>query len=208
MKNRYAFKNMNEYMARAVGKDLDISTKHAIEICNTIRGKRLNKAFDILENSINMKRAIPFKRFTGGAGHKPGIASGKFAVKACKEINRVIKSARANAQSKGLNPDELVIKHICAHKASTPLHYGRQIRRQMKKTHVEVVLEEIERKKKENKKKIAHDEKKKGVVKEELKIPNKKEVKNLTKTKVGNGDKPNEIKVEKSEFGVEDKKND
>ena len=39
-----------------------------------------------------------------------------------------------------------VIVHLAAHKASSPYHFGRQSRRQMKRTHVELVLKEDTRK--------------------------------------------------------------
>ncbi len=133
--------------AKAVGKNLSISTKNAIEICSFIRGKSLQKAKEILERVIEKKQAIPFKRFTEGAGHKKGLAGGgKFPVKACAEILNILKLAEANASYKGLNTASLVLKHVKADKASKPIRYSRHRGRLMKRTHVEVIVEEAKKK--------------------------------------------------------------
>lgn len=132
-----------ENTARAVGNDLSISTKKAIEICSFIRGRSTERAKKILTQAIEKKQPIPFKRFTEGAGHKKGkIAGGKYPIKACTEILIIIESAEANASYKGLSTDNLIISHIKADKASTPLHYGRHRGRSMKRTRVEVSVDE------------------------------------------------------------------
>lgn len=134
-------------MARAYGRDLSISTKASINICTTLRGMVAQKAIDHLDAVVAKKQAIAFTRFTDGVGHRKGaMASGRFPVKAAKDIQAVIKSAVANAANKGLS-EELKIDHICAHKAATPFHQGRQRRRAMKRTHIEVAVKEIAAKK-------------------------------------------------------------
>ncbi|MBU2561289.1 MAG: 50S ribosomal protein L22 [Nanoarchaeota archaeon] len=146
----YAFQNFNEeLMARAVGRDLGISTKQSIEICNYLRHRKLEQAKRLLEEVIGKKRAIPFKRFTNGLGHRSGkIAAGRYPLKACTAILKLLESTEANAQTKGLNTGELEIIHICAHRASQPVHYGRHHGREFKRTHVEVVVQETVAKKK------------------------------------------------------------
>ena len=147
---------VNEHRARAVGLLMPISTKQSVEICNLIRGKNIQKAKKILNEAKDMKKPIPFTRFTEGAGHKHGIGPGKYPVKACSEILNLVNLVEANAQHKGLDTSSLEIINICAKKGPKSWHYGRQSRIKMKKTHVEIVVEEKEIKK----------EKKKGVVKE------------------------------------------
>ncbi len=158
---RYTIEDFGENMARALGRDLPVSFKNSIEICNILRGKEITKAKRILERSINMEEAIPFRRFSEGAGHKPGKGAGRFVPKTCKEILKIIKSAESNALDKGLG-SSLFIKHIAAQKAGSTFHYGRKRSRKMKRTHLEVVLEEKtisskpkkEEKKTENKEEI------------------------------------------------------
>ncbi|MBR9675767.1 50S ribosomal protein L22 [Candidatus Woesearchaeota archaeon] len=136
-------------MARAKGLGLSISTKNAIEIANFIRGKKVVLAKKILEDVIGKRVAVPYKRFNGDVGHKKGIGPGRYPKKASEQILSVIKSAESNASYKGLEPADLVINKLVINKGPTQWHYGRQRRRQMKRTHVEIVLEEKTSKKKE-----------------------------------------------------------
>lgn len=130
-------------MARAIGRDVDVSPKQAIEICNRLRRKSLSRAKQILQDAIAMRKPIEFTRFTNGLGHKPGnIAAGRYPVKASQTILALLESAEVNAQSKGLNTSNLSIIHVCAHRANEPFHAGRQRRSQMKRAHVEVVMQE------------------------------------------------------------------
>ncbi len=180
---KYAYQGPTEGTARAVLLDVPISTKAAIEIANYLRGKRTTKAITLLELVLQKKQAIPYKRFTDGVGHRKGknIAGGRYPEKASKEFIKLIKLAEANASQKGLDDEELIIKHIMAHQASKPFHYGRQRRRQMKRTHIEIVVEEIKEeettKKKITKKKEQEEKKKKPESKktESKKADDKKE---------------------------------
>lgn len=142
---------MPEHMAKAVGRGLPISTKHAIEICSFIRNKQLSKAKGILTGVMNKKLAIPFKRFNSDVGHKTKIGPGRFPTKASKELLKLLEGVEANAQFKGLNTAELVIGHICAHKARKAWKYGRFRGRQMKRTNVEVIVKEVPKTRKHEK---------------------------------------------------------
>jgi len=201
---------VNEHRAKAVGLLSPISAKQGVEICNFIRGKDTQKAKDILNEVIDMKKPIPFKRFTEGAGHKHGIGPGKYPVKACKEILKLIKLVEANAQHNGLDTSSLVIVHICAKKGPKSWHYGRQSRIAMKRTHVEIVVEEKEIKKKEVKKetkKPAKEEESKPIKKQEEKKEPEKEIeereikeKQKEEVKEKNGEKiKEEVEIKKQE---------
>ncbi len=121
---KYAFQNVKENMAIASGRNLNISPKQCIEICNYIRGRKTNQAKMILEDAMALKRAIPFKRFTNGLGHKPGIASGRYAVNACTEILKIIKAAEANAKNKGLSGTNLTLIHAAAQRGPKQFDSG------------------------------------------------------------------------------------
>ena len=135
-----------EKMARAVALALPVSKKYAVEICSFIKNKTIAKAKNELGNVIEEKQAIPIKRFTNGAGHKTKIGPGAYPKKASKEIIRLLETVEANAQFKGLNTSDLVIKYISANQAAKAWHYGRN-RGQMKRTNIEVVVEERKLKK-------------------------------------------------------------
>ncbi len=145
----YSF-DVQENMAKAVGTDLSISRKNSIEIANKIRGMNVENAKKVLEDSINHTRAIPVKKYNWGAGHRAGIGPGKFYDNASAQIRSLLNSAIANAQSKGLASGKLEIVHINAQKGSTIPRRGRHSRRNMKRTHVEIVLREELTKKKED----------------------------------------------------------
>lgn len=198
MDTKYAFKELKENMARALLKDLGISTKISIEIANLLRGKNLDTAKNFLEKVMKKERAIPFKRFTNGVGHRAGanIGAGRYPEKASKEFINLFKAVEANAQAKGLSSN-LKIIHLVAHKGTNQFRGGRQSRRQFKRTHIEVVVEEQEevKKKPEAKKEAAKPvEKKVEPKKEAPKAVEKKEVPKPVEKKVE--EKKAEVKKE------------
>jgi len=139
MKQGYAFQEFDrEKMARALGRDLPISVKHSSMVCNAIRGKSVERAKKILEDAIQIRKAIPFTKYNTDKGHKKKMGPGRYAVHTCMEILKLLNSAEANGHQKNLEGMEIV--HICAHKASKPWHSGRQRRRQMKRSHIEIVV--------------------------------------------------------------------
>lgn len=147
----YQSSKMEENQAKANGKSLGISTRHAIEICSLIRNRNLDNAKKILNDVALLKSAVPFRRFKGGVSHKKKIGPGRYPIKAAKEIIKLLESAEANAQFKGLGKN-LVIKQIKADLASRPWHFGRQRRIKMKRTNIEVVVEEVKGKKEDKEK--------------------------------------------------------
>ena len=152
----------DEDVAKALATRRAISTKYSVEICSTIKGKKVEAARKILEDAADKKNAIRFTRFTNGAGHKSGIGPGKYPVKAAKAILKVLNSAEANAQNKGMGSD-LIVLHAAANEAARSYKYGRKSRRQEKSTHVEIIVKESEQKKREAKqapKKKTKEEKK------------------------------------------------
>lgn len=149
-KYNYTLEGYDNTMARAVGRDIDVSFKQSQEITRTIRHMETSKAKAHLERVISMKQPQAFVRFTNGLGHKPGMASGRYPIRAAKAILTIIKEAETNAQARGLGT--CIIIHASAQKARRPMHYGRQTRTRMKRTHVEIVVKETEAKKTESKK--------------------------------------------------------
>lgn len=132
---------LKENMAKAVGVGLPISSKQSREICAKIRGLKVDKAKNFLEEVISFKAAVPYKRYNRSIPHRKVIGPGRFPVKACKNILSIVKSAEANAQFKGLSIKNLFVKHVSAQKGSKTIRYGR-LHNKTKKTHIEVVLEE------------------------------------------------------------------
>lgn len=146
------------HSAKVIGRNLPISTKHAIVISNFIRGKKLGWAKNKLGQVLEKKVAVPYTVHVRSIPHRKGkMATGRYPVKASAEVIKLLKSAEANALNKGLDIEELYINKIMPNLASRPRHPGRQMRTQMKRTHIEIVLEERvkEKRKKEAKKEPA-----------------------------------------------------
>lgn len=190
----YSLKNVNEHMARAVGINMPLSTKVCIEICNALRGRTVHYAKSLLNDVLLHKRAIPYTRFTNGIGHRPGrIASGAYPEKACGMIIKLIESAEASAQLKGLNTASLRICHMVPNQGVSSTHPGRQRGRSMKSTTIELVVEETASKPKDEKK-IAKKE-----VKAEEKTEDKKEEKADDKKEPAQKKPKVDAKLEKQE---------
>ncbi|MBI5391725.1 50S ribosomal protein L22 [Candidatus Woesearchaeota archaeon] len=122
--------------------NLPISTKMAIEICGRIRNQPLAKAQRMLQDVVSQKRALPIKRFNHDLSHKPGMAAGRFPLKAASTFLDLLHSVKANAEHRGLHPERLLICFAKADKGPKRYHPGRQLRTKMKNTIVELHLEE------------------------------------------------------------------
>ncbi len=137
------YQNIGGSCARASGLFLPVSAKHSVEICSFIRNKSLIKAKQMLEEVIAFRRAVPFRRFKCDVGHKKGpIAAGRYPIKACSEILRLLKSAEANAVNKGLRLEDLFVALIMANRGPRNPRHGRKKGVVAKRTNVCVVLEE------------------------------------------------------------------
>lgn len=151
----YTFRNYDrEHMARAAGMALPISLKYSVEICRFVKNKKVSLAKNMLQEVVDKKRAIPFRRYDFDLGHKKKIGPGRYPEKASKEFIKLIESVEANAQFKGINTSNLIITHISAHNAGKSWHYGRKSRRRMKRTNVEIFVGE--KKTEEHSKKQKH----------------------------------------------------
>lgn len=139
---KYAWNGSAESVAKCVGLDLPISTKAAVHLCSFLRGKSVEEAKKLLEEVMQKTSAVPYGRYNDNVGHRKGIGPGRYPVKASAIFKTLIQSVEANAQNKGLNTSQLTIVHICAHNAPLRWHFGRWRRRRMKRTHVEIVVQE------------------------------------------------------------------
>lgn len=142
---KYAYQGNQQTTARAAGTDIPVSTKSTIMVANFVRGKSVERAQRDLGEVLKKKMAVPFTRFTDGAGHKPGIGPGKYPIKATTHMLSVINSAAANARDKGFG-DDLTIVSVTVHQAARQMRYGRLRGRQRKGTHIEVVVAEATQK--------------------------------------------------------------
>jgi large subunit ribosomal protein L22 len=149
---KYSVKGLDpDRTAIASGRDLRISPKAAREICHYVKGMRLDKAKEALQEVVELKRPIPYRRHKKKVAHRrgaEGFDAGRFPQKAAGEVLKLLDSVEANAEFKGLYTDRLKIIHIMAHRARVirnyiPRAFGRSSPYFNHLTHIEVAVEEI-----------------------------------------------------------------
>jgi large subunit ribosomal protein L22 len=147
----YSYSPENEEKAaKAYGRELRVSYKYAVEMCRELRGKKLEKAKEYLEEIMEMKRALPLRRFKKGVAHRHGLKrayAGRYPIKVAEHLLKLLRSAEANAEYNGLDVDRLYITHISAAKGRLikryfPRAFGRATPHNKHSTNLQVVLEE------------------------------------------------------------------
>ena len=104
--------------AKAYGSELNISRKHAVEICTAIRGKKLDKAKQFLEDVTQKKRFVPLHKHKKQVPHRTGGKPGRYPVKAAKAVLKLLENAENNAENNGMD-GELIVKHAMAKQGRT-----------------------------------------------------------------------------------------
>merc|ERR1711985_72525 len=114
------------------------------------KGMNLRAAVSYLEDVCEKKQCIPFRKFIGGIGRTPQakafkMSQGRWPVKSAKIILDLLR----NAESKNLDTDNLVIKHIQVNAAQqgrrrTYRAHGRIGPYMNCPSHIEMILEEKE----------------------------------------------------------------
>ena len=148
----YSQKVKGDTIAKAKANELNMSPKHSIEIATFIRHQRVNDAIAYLNEVVNLKKAIPFRRFNRNVAHKRGLPgnwdAGRYPVKASKAYIRVLESVKKNAEYLGLDAENLEIIHASANrgraqKAFFPRAMGRATPKVRESVNVEVVVREV-----------------------------------------------------------------
>jgi large subunit ribosomal protein L22 len=143
---------INEPCAKAMGKEMRVSPKHAMEVCRTICGMRLPQAKEYLESVKEKKKAVPFKRHRKKLAHRRALTgwdAGQYPVKAVGAVLEVLQNAEANAGYKGLDIERLRVVHAGAQKGITipgilPRAFGRSSSFNKPTTNIEIILKEAE----------------------------------------------------------------
>lgn len=136
--------------ARASGRDLPISPKDAEEVCRTIRGMKVDRAKDFLEEVTELKQLVTYRRHhRKHAHHATGTTrpEGGYPVRAADAVLKVVKSVESNAENKGLDVEKLRIVHAAAQRGtrlqkSIPRAHGRSSPYIQQLVHIEIAVEE------------------------------------------------------------------
>lgn len=146
----YAFQNFDSTKhVRASTREKSISHKHAREVAKMINGLSIEKARDMLQEVISLKRAVPFRRYKNQVGHKSdtGVMSGRYPAKTATQFIKLLDNLEANAEYKGMDLDRLKIISSVSHKGVTvkrfiPRAQGRATPKNDVLTHIELVARE------------------------------------------------------------------
>jgi large subunit ribosomal protein L17e len=152
---RYAAHTIpNAKSARARGSYLRVSFKNTRETAQAINGWKLQRALVYLENVINHKEAVPMRRYAGSTGRTAqgkafGVSKARWPVKSAEQLLGLLKNAEANADTKGLDTSNLVVKHIQVNQAPkgrrrTYRAHGRINPYMTNPCHIELILTEAD----------------------------------------------------------------
>ncbi|MDG6929093.1 MAG: 50S ribosomal protein L22 [Nitrososphaerota archaeon] len=148
----YSFNQFDSAVhVRASGREVDISPKDAREVCQSVKGLLVPAARRLLEEVVDLKRPVAFRRFKLKRGHRKelqGFATGGYPSKAAASILAVLDNLQNNAEHKGLNIDRMKIIHASAYAGRKlprykPRAFGRTSPSMRVFVHVELVGKEV-----------------------------------------------------------------
>lgn len=145
----YSMKEIPDKTAKALKKDCNISFKDAVNIARYIRGMKLQKAKEVLNEVIDKKRPVPYFRYLDSVSHRKSMGPGRYPVKATLHFLQLLEAVDANAEFKGLDTDNLKIISINANKGAmlkrySPKAYGRAGANNRDLVHLTVIVQEEE----------------------------------------------------------------
>ncbi len=137
--------------AKAYGKDMPCSPKSGRNVAKAIKGMPVGRAKQFLQEVAELKTAVPFTVRKRKIAHRrgKGFGPGKYPKKVAEHFLKVLASAEANAEYKGLDTDNLVISHISAYqgtviKAYIPRAQGRATPHYDRTCNVEIIVSALE----------------------------------------------------------------
>ncbi|KAF8820436.1 ribosomal protein RPL17 [Cardiosporidium cionae] len=120
---KYACEPVNPAKAcKAKLSDARIHFKNTYETAQAIKHMPLKKAVKYLEEVIEMKRCIPFRKYTGSIGRTAQakefkLTQGRWPVKSCRTLLGLLRSAESNAEKKNLIMGNLKVEQIMVNRA-------------------------------------------------------------------------------------------
>ena len=129
--------------AKAYGSRIDMSPKHAVEICRHITGMNAEKADTFLTKVQAKEEYVPLKKFKKKTAHRTGGQPGRYHVKASKLIQKLLRNAMNNAEQLGMDKEKLRIVHAVANRGPSYARRkpkGRYTYHQIDTVHVEIIV--------------------------------------------------------------------
>ncbi|MEN2975044.1 MAG: 50S ribosomal protein L22 [Candidatus Caldarchaeales archaeon] len=128
-------------------REVDVSPKYSREVCRSIIGLNIPRAKKLMEDVISMKIMIPYRRYRKKrAHHAQTRGPGGYPVKIARLMLKLLESLEANAEFKGLDPEQVIIRYAVAHKGRTirkfiERAFGRATPYDKTLTHIELIGE-------------------------------------------------------------------
>ena len=102
--------------------DLRAHYKNTYEVSRACKGMNLTKAIHYLEEVLEHKDIIPFRKYTGGPSHhaqskKYKHYNGRWPEKSVKHCLALLRNLKSNAEAKGLDVEKCQITHVLAQRA-------------------------------------------------------------------------------------------
>ena len=101
--------------AKAKVADLRAHFKNTYNTALAVKGLRLKKAIAYMDNVLEHKAIIGFRKFTVSRHAQckvQGTATGRWPEKSAKVVRELLLNLKANAEKKGLDTDKCVITHV------------------------------------------------------------------------------------------------
>jgi len=125
---------------------VDASYKDLVQVCNRIRGKETFWAIDFLEKAEKGEIPVLYSSNSKRLGHRRelGGRKGRYPKKSAKIVLKVLRSAIANGNVKGLLPETIIVHALANKKDVFPrlASKGLRVRSDFETARVEIVLRE------------------------------------------------------------------
>ena len=102
--------------------DLRAHFKNTYETARAVKGLKLKRALKYLEDVLEHRDCIPYRRFTGHVGRTTqaklhGVTQGRFPEKSVRYVMQLLKNLQSNAEAKGLDIEKCSITHFAVQRA-------------------------------------------------------------------------------------------
>merc|ERR1712007_128947 len=107
---------------KAKGTDLRVSFKNTYNTAKAVRNMTLNDAKAYLNACLERQRCIPMRKYCGSQGRHAqakefGLTKGRWPTKSIKVVLGLVDNMIANANTKQLDAENLVVSHVQINKA-------------------------------------------------------------------------------------------
>ena len=148
MTKGYSRQPLTEKSVKTRSKDTRVHFKNTYETARACLGKTIPLAIAYMNDVLNHKRCIPYRKFNGSMGRTAqakefGMVQGRWPQKSVKAVLNLLKNLESNVTSKQLDLEKLIIEHVQVNKAQhgrrrTYRAHGRVTRYLSTPCHVEI----------------------------------------------------------------------